>query len=98
MRSAGLDRDLDRFGSVNNSSSHGNQHVAAKRETNIDGYNNSSNSRQTNVGIFKLADEAQMGGLNSLMLSPESIHLKQNNHNNNIGESVEKCNRKFFLI
>lgn len=36
-----------------------------------------------NVGIFKFADEAQMGGLNSLMASYDSKSLSGNN---NLGE------------
>lgn len=42
-----------------------------------------------NVGIFKLADENQMGGLNSLMASYESKSLSGNNnlgeHDNELG-------------
>lgn len=34
---------------------------------------------KTNVGIFKLADETQMGGLNSLMVQ----HQNSTNNNNN---------------
>lgn len=40
-------------------------------------------NRGPNVGIFKLADEAQMGGLNSLMASYDS---KAHSGNNNLGE------------
>ncbi len=40
-------------------------------------------NRGPNVGIFKLADEAQMGGLNSLMASYDSKSLSGNN---NLGE------------
>lgn len=40
-------------------------------------------NRGPNVGIFKLADEAQMGGLNSLMASYDS---KSPSGNNNLGE------------
>lgn len=45
-----------------------------------------SEKRPTNVGIFKFADEAEMGGLNSLMPLPESMLAK---HNNNIGETLD---------
>lgn len=45
--------------------------------------------RPTNVGIFKFADEAQMGGLNSLMSLPDSVFTK---HNNNIGETLDDKN------
>lgn len=38
-------------------------------------------ARPSNVGIFKLADEAQMGGLSSLMVS-----FKPKSTNNNVGE------------
>lgn len=40
-------------------------------------------NRGPNVGIFKLADEAQMGGLNSLMATSDSKSLSGNN---NLGE------------
>ncbi|KAG4069756.1 hypothetical protein HA402_003197 [Bradysia odoriphaga] len=40
-------------------------------------------NRGANVGIFKLADETQMGGLNSLMASYDSKSLSGNN---NLGE------------
>lgn len=47
-------------------------------------------NRGPNVGIFKLADETQMGGLNSLMASYDSKSLSGNNnlgeHNGDIGK------------
>lgn len=41
------------------------------------GYNDSQPQQTSNVGMFRLADETQMGGLNSLMASPEKIAVKQ---------------------
>lgn len=55
---------------------------------------------QQNVGFFKFADEAHMGGLSSLMISNDPKHdqtvIHNNNNNNNVGEeyssdsSIEK--------
>lgn len=41
--------------------------------------------RPSNVAVFKLADEAQMGSLNSLMISYET----KTKNNNNVGEEDE---------
>lgn len=50
-----------------------------------------NSNRGPNVGIFKLADETQMGGLNSLMSSYDSKSLSGNNnlgeHDNELGMS-----------
>lgn len=54
---------------------------------------------QQNVGFFKFADEAHMGGLSSLMISHDpkiDNNINHNNNNNNVGEeyssdsSIEK--------
>lgn len=39
---------------------------------------------KSNVGVFKLADEAQMGGLNSLMAAVETVSARSNCTNNEI--------------
>lgn len=73
-----LDRDQDGFEKAINSS-HGYEGL-------VDTVNYAS-KRQPNVGIFKLADETQMGGLNSLMFGAGMNYAK---HNNNIGEVVDQ--------
>lgn len=46
--------------------------------------------RGSNVAVFKFADEAQMGSLNSLMISYES----KTKNNNNVGEEDDDDNGK----
>lgn len=48
----------------------------------------------SNVGMFKLADETQMGSLNSLMVSFES---KTKAGNNNVGEVDDESGMNIIL-
>lgn len=52
-------------------------------------------NRGPNVGIFKFADEAQMGGLNSLMASYDSKSLSGNN---NLGEHDAELGMNELLV
>lgn len=53
------------------------------------------NAIKSSVGIFKLADEAQMGGLNSLMMAVEMVNAKiQCNKNPNHIEQRLKVENK----
>lgn len=88
----GFKQELGGFEKAINSS-HGYEGTVVKRESNGDTMHPYASKRQTNVGIFKLADETQMGGLNSLMLASSTNYAK---HNNNIGEIVDQ-NKKGML-
>lgn len=80
---SGADCEHNGFNHTNGSS-----HMAVDESTiTCEPAENRAEKRPTNVGIFKFADEAQMGGLNSLMSLPESLFTK---HNNNIGETLDE--------
>ncbi|KAJ6633296.1 HMG box transcription factor BBX, partial [Pseudolycoriella hygida] len=65
---------------TNDSTNRTNGNTSIKEDASATG---TKSNRGPNVGIFKLADEAQMGGLNSLMASCDS---KSHSGNNNLGE------------
>lgn len=54
-----------------------------------------STNCNSNMGMFKLADEAQMGGLSSLMIDAE---FKGKMGNNNIGEGEETSGKIFLYL
>lgn len=48
--------------------------------------------------MFKLADEAQMGGLNSLMAAVETVSGKSNHVNNEIHQNKNLNGKQYNII
>lgn len=65
-----------------------------------DDQKNNIQTNKSNVGIFKLADETQMGGLNSLMMAVEVVtsidDIKNENKNENDQDQGKKKNLIFI--
>lgn len=63
---------------------------AFNRTTDIVGEQNPEKCSSNDVGTFKLADEAHMGGLNSLMVAADIVRsITNNNYKLNADQSTE---------
>lgn len=69
---------------MNGSSHADNVAAVVKQEVDVDALPNFQKKQTSNVGIFRFADETQMGGLNSLMKtsSAEAVAIKNEKNAN----------------